>query len=122
MKNTVHKGWVVKAPAAFREASDEFRDSVCNGMGPKGYGWLIPDTMYGLDLSAAGDVHDWMYYHATYSRKICDAVFLENMEAIIDQKGGWSIIKWLRNRRANKYYWAVRQFGSSSYGGHGGGK
>lgn len=121
MKHTKHKGWVVQAPVAFIEAPPEERVEVCNGMGPKGYGWLIPDTMYGLDLEAAGDVHDWMYHYATYARDICDRVFLENMNSIIDQHGGWSIVKWLRKRRATKYYWAVRQLGMSSYEGYDGG-
>ena len=116
MNNINHKGWVIQAPVSFIEATPEERAEVCNGMGPKGYGWVIPDTMYGLNLEAAGDVHDWMYYHATYDRNQCDDVFLKNMKSIIEQHDGWSILQWLRNRRALKYYWAVRKFGLSSYG------
>lgn len=84
-------------------------------MGPKGRGLLVPDTMYGLDLGAAGDVHDWMYaYPEDATRLECDQLFLENMYGIIRQHGGWDWLEWLRRRRALKYYHAVR-FGGAKH-------
>ena len=113
-----YKGWMVKAPSTFLLATPDEISKVCNGMGPKGSGWLVPDTMYGLNLSAAGDVHDWMYaYPETFNRKECDDVFHENMQEIIKQHGGFGLLQWLRNRRALKYYLAVRVGGAKHFGG-----
>lgn len=111
-----YKGYTLKCPEDFIWASDTFRDMICNGMGPEGYGWIIPDTMYGLDLGPAGDIHDWMYgYPQGLSRLDIDNIFLENMRAIIKQNGGWSMVQWLRGRRALKYYHAVRLGGDKHF-------
>lgn len=47
-------------------------------------------------------------YPETFNRKECDDVFHENMQEIIKQHGGFGLLQWLRNRRALKYYLAVR--------------
>jgi len=116
----IHKGRLVRAPSMFFNASPAERELVCNGMGPKGYGWLVPDTMYGLDMGAAGDVHDWMYAHPNgLTQKHCDDLFYANMLSIIHQHGGWDWVQWLRRRRALKYYKAVQVGGSKHFRGNG---
>lgn len=115
MRLAVHEGWTVRVPESFLWADREEIARVCNGMGPKGRGLLVPDTMYGLDLGAAGDVHDWMYaFPENMTRRGCDDIFLENMNSIISQHKGWGWVQWLRRRRALKYYHAVR-FGGAKH-------
>jgi hypothetical protein len=47
-------------PDSYCEATPEDRKATCNGMGPAGRGWTVPDTMLGLSVTLAGDLHDWM--------------------------------------------------------------
>lgn len=112
-----HRGVRVMAPVHFWNLSAAQLGEICNGMGPKGYGWLVPDTMYGMDLGPAGDVHDAMYKLGLWTRLQCDKLFLENMLNIIEDESDSKILAWLRRRRAHKYYWAVRAGGASSYEG-----
>jgi len=113
-----HKGHMVRCPVEFAAATAAQIAEVCNGMGPAGFGFLVPDTMYGLDVSAAGDVHDWIYAHPTTTQATADYTFLENMSAIIESESSWGLLKWLRKRRAKEYYWAVRAAGSNHFGNH----
>lgn len=91
----------------------EDRDKECNGCGPEGLiGAVIPDTIYGLSITPACNIHDWMYMHgATIADKEeADRVFFNNMLRIIDSRPG-RIMQWLRSRRSMLYYRAVRDFG-----------
>ena len=47
-----------------------------------------------------------------------DRVFLNNMLRIIEAKTEFGPLKPLRNRRALKYYEAVKYFGGSAYWNH----
>ena len=106
---TEHRGVTVKAPVSFIVSTEKERKAICNGMGPSGKGWMVPDTMYGLDMGAAGDVHDWMYTYPDWlSRKSVDGIFLSNMYSIIEAHDGWGWVNALRRMRARKYYAAVR--------------
>jgi len=106
------KCWQFKA-----EHPDEFNSFGC---GPGGIGdWLVPDTIYGLSIKPACQVHDWDYRfgegHSEEERKKADKRFLTNMLQIINEHGGNFAIKSLRRRRAKTYYSAVRWFGASAY-------
>ena len=117
-KTAIYKGWAVRAPRSFFEADPEVRLQVCNGMGPKGYGWLVPDSMYLLEMGAAGDVHDWMYTHPEgRTQQECDDLFYDNMLSIIEQHDGWGLVQWLRRRRARLYYKAVQSGGAKHFKG-----
>jgi hypothetical protein len=90
------------------------------GCGPGGIGdFLVPDTIYGLSIKPACQVHDWDYRfgegHSEEERKKADKRFLTNMFLIIDDHGGNFIIMALRRRRAKEYYLAVRWFGAAAY-------
>jgi len=69
---------------------------------------LVPDTMWGLKVSAACYVHDFMWAVAEPSWAdfhYSNSVFLHNLLRIIDAHGG--ILKYLRSYRAVTYYAAV---------------
>jgi len=97
-----------------RSSQDELVN-IWNGLGASGdkFNFLIPDTIYGLDITITSLVHDWDYYHRKEDRLIADNRFLKNMEILIN-KGSWWL-RFLRKRRAKKYYIAVRMFGSKAY-------
>lgn len=81
-----------------------------NGCGREGIeNAIVPDTIWGLDVSPVCRVHDWMYTDAdtTDEENYADAIFGANLISLIQQKTKSSILKWLRLRRAYKYVDAV---------------
>jgi hypothetical protein len=112
------------APAAYWSLDKKLKEEICNGAGPKGLGWLVPDRMYRLKITDAANIHDYMYseHHtdkdygwSEAGRKKADRVFLNNMTRIIKAKTKWAFIRILRLRRAKTYYQAVRSFGGMPY-------
>lgn len=106
------------APADYWQATAAMKMEICNGCGTKGLGGLItPDTLYGLSINAACDIHDWMYaFGQTIADKdAADRVFLNNMLRIIDEAKSWLLLRFLRRQRAMKYYSAVRDFGGPAF-------
>lgn len=102
----------LRAPKSYLEASPKIKSTICNGCGPKGWkAGLVPETIYGLNISEACNIHDWMYYKAEteVDRLEADLIFLTNMLRKI-QSGSWWL-RFLRRRRALTYYSAVREFG-----------
>lgn len=81
-----------------------------NGCGRAGIeGAVVPDTIWGLDVSPVCRVHDWMYGEADTleEENYADAIFGANLISIVQQKTKNPILKWLRLRRAYKYVDAV---------------
>ena len=81
-----------------------------NGCGREGIeNRIIPDTIYGLDISPACRVHDWMYADAEtlMDENYADAIFGANLISMIQQHTKSRVLKWLRLRRAYKYVDAV---------------
>ena len=106
------------APESFIRATPQIRRAVVNGCGPSGWkAALIPDRVWGLHIAPVCDIHDWMYtLGETIAQKDeADRVFLNNMLRLIDAAGGPGWLKWLRRRRAHKYYLAVVCFGGPAY-------
>jgi len=108
---------ILKAPESYWSLDPETKKEICNGVGPKGYGFLFPDTIWGLDVSEAADIHDYMYQIGVTEedRKKADKVFLDNMNAIIDSQSSWAWLTKLRKRRASLYYEAVSKFGKPAF-------
>lgn len=107
---------VLYAPEGYWTATD--RDQICNGCGTKGLGGvLVPDTLYGLSITEACNIHDWMYaYGETHADKEeADRVFLNNMVRIIHHGTKYRWLKAVRLRRARKYYLAVKYAGGPAY-------
>ena len=106
-------------PESFKRATSEERERKCNGCGTKGLGGiLVPNTLYGLDVTEACDIHDWMYAEGTTvsDKNTADRVFRNNMLRIIHARPhGVGLISFLRRRRATKYYKAVKHFGGPAF-------
>jgi hypothetical protein len=92
-----------------RHPMSEIMDAT-NGCGREGIEErLIPDTIWGLDISPVCRVHDWMYIDAdtTEEENYADAIFGANLISLIKQKTKSRVLQWLRLRRAYKYVDAV---------------
>ena len=104
-------------PKTYSEATDSEKDATCNGCGTKGLGgWLVPDTLWGLDITEICNMHDWMYAEGKVQsdKWFADRMFLENMLDLIDRESSiW--LKWLRRTRAMSYYSAVCDLGSQAF-------
>ena len=106
------------APEQFWRLSPEVREKLTNGCGPGG--WKIdpiPDTMYGLDVSLACNIHDFMYGVglSLAEKEEADRVFLNNLLRLISRAGGWRLLQSLRRRRAYTYYLFVSRFGGPAF-------
>lgn len=83
------------------ELTPKAKKHVCNGAGPKGLGWVVPDFQF----TPAGNKHDMMYTCGgnAEDRKWADYNFLWFMKRL----GGGFL--------AYVYFWAVRFGGKSSF-------
>lgn len=79
---------------------------------------LVPDTVYGLCIRPACNIHDYDYGKGeTLADKIqADSLFLYNMNRIIEAEGG--ALVWFRKRRAFKYFLAVKYKGHKAFFNH----
>jgi len=73
--------------------------------------------MWGLDVSEACNIHDWMYSEGKTvdDKRKADWTFLDNLGRLIHNAGGWPVLRWLRRRRAYDYYLAVKNFGGPAF-------
>lgn len=104
------------APDGYHDLTKKEKKEICNGAGPKGYGWIVPDTIYGLSITEAANIHDYMYHvGATIEdKKKADRVFMNNMMRIIESKSGW-VLRKLRRRRVRTYYKSVKYGGGPAF-------
>jgi hypothetical protein len=89
-----------------------------NGCGTGGWkNTLVPETLWGLSVTEACNIHDWMYLVGkTNDDKVtADRVFLNNMTRIINANRSCWVIRILRLRRAKLYYEAVKYFGGPAF-------
>ena len=100
-----------------RDFPEEFAGYGC---GPGGIGdFLVPDTVYGLSIRPACQVHDHGYRHgkdaSEEDRARHDRILKNNSLRIVDDHTKWWILKRLRYHRVEKYYIMVRAFGGPAY-------
>lgn len=105
---------------AYKRATEEEKKLICNGCGKRGLGgWLVPDTLYGLSIEEACNIHDFDYHEGETweDKKRADANFLSNMLIIINSKTGFfhKLLAPLRRIRAMNYYNAVKEFGKGAF-------
>lgn len=106
------------APKVWWENKETSIKEDCNGCGSNLdlSGKLVPNKIYGLDISEACCCpHDFGYKYGTTNldKMFTDVMFLYNMTALILNKGGLLTIP--RLLRATKYFIAVVQYGEKSY-------
>ncbi len=103
------------APENYWSLTAKEHEENCNGCGPDGIlSVVVPDTVYGLKITAACDIHDYMYVtaEATIAAKNeADRVFLNNMLRLVEARTKSWILKRLRIQRARIYYRAVAELG-----------
>jgi len=115
---------ILFAPHSFAVADSSELSEVCNGAGTDGLD--VPDSFFGLKITDAADIHDWMYHNASTAEDkwIADFVFLINMLVLIvwsdrnadnKYKGLLYFLErrkfWLRLKLACVYYVAVNRWG-----------
>lgn len=105
------------APATYWEASSLEHLNFCNGCGPKGIGFLIPNKLFGIDFSLACNIHDWMYAEGKTieDKESADRVFLNNMVRLIDHSQACRAAKIINHYRAKRYYLIVKNFAGPSF-------
>jgi hypothetical protein len=114
------------APPSFWDLPEAFRSTVMTACGAgKGIGnWVIPDKIFGLRITEACKIHDYMYAQgATIEEKEqADRVFLNNMLRLIEADYHKSripiwrgILASLRRHAAITYYNAVHDFGGPAF-------
>jgi hypothetical protein len=106
------------APKEWWEHREKAIQEDCNGCGSDLdlSGKLVPNTLYGLDISKTCCCpHDFGYkYGLTWLDKMfTDVMFLYNMTALIINTGGWLTVP--RLLRATKYFIAVVKYGEKSF-------
>lgn len=102
----------------------------CNGVGStvgflgKITYHLIPNRIYGLDVTEASDIHDYMCTYPKYFKtkqdavnwkRMADNMLLDNVIIIIERDTRWQWLKNLRRYRAMSFYNAVDSFGDESF-------
>ena len=89
-----------------------------NGCGPSGWkGDLVPDTLGGIDISEACNIHDYMYYvgGTEEDKELADRYFLINMLTIIHRDDTWYTNESIAIKWATNYYVAVVQCGNDYF-------
>ena len=63
-------------PSGYTALSADEKSEICNGCGSKGLGWLVPNTIYGLNITDCCNIHDYMY---SQGATLKDKEFYENL-------------------------------------------
>lgn len=115
------KGVPLLAPWEYWALDDRAKGALgLGGCGPGGIGdFLVPDTVWGLSIRPACEIHDYMYADGRTwdDKRLADKVFLANMVSIVRAKTDNAVLRWLRLQRVRTYYRAVRDFGAISFHG-----
>jgi hypothetical protein len=102
------------APESYWKLTPEQKSSIVNGCGPgKVLGILVPDSLWGLNITEVCNIHDYCYAmgESIKDKNEADRIFLNNMLRVIDAAQSCWLLRVLRARRAQTYYNAVRDFG-----------
>lgn len=105
------------APAEYWRLSPAAKAEICNGCGAR-KGFKVPDTIWGLSIVEACNIHDYMYHvgRTEQDREEADRAFLNNLIRIIEADSiNFAPLKALRRYRAMSYYNAVRDFGGPAF-------
>ena len=113
--------------------------AICNGCGPAGFGALVPETILGVTITEAANIHNWMYLWGENRKdkllsdetfgdnidRFIRAAFIQDMEYAKAETNRFK--RWYKLRKAYKLYnarlvlsekvfeRAVRVFGKSAF-------
>ncbi|KAF0235072.1 MAG: hypothetical protein FD177_231 [Desulfovibrionaceae bacterium] len=112
------------APPEFYALTPEQKADICNGCGARGSHVPVPDTIWGLDIREACNIHDYNYGEGRDKNR-SDAVFIVNIVLL----AVYAFLEWpmwarwaafpllvLRVLRAITYGMAVITFGGAAFG------
>lgn len=112
---------------AFRDARPQWLAVICNGCGARD-GINVPDSIWGMSITLACNVHDWDYQEGwtQEDKAAADERFRRNIQKLIDysyESSGWflrwtglrRLLRWLRGWRAQTYYLAVHYHGDAAF-------
>lgn len=106
------------APPEYWKLTDDERKNFRCGPGRGVLELLVPETIYGLCVTPACAIHDFMYREGPptdQGKTEADLVFLNNMIRIIETKTKNKTLMRLRLRRARIYYESVKLMGGAAY-------
>ena len=105
------------ALADYWELTPEQHKEICDGCGRGILSIVVPDVIFGLRITAACDIHDYMYIVGeTYEDKQeADRVFLNNMLRLVEARTDWDWLKKLRAATCYLYFLAVDKLGGPSF-------
>jgi hypothetical protein len=105
------------APAEYWRLTPDQHADFCNGCGSNGAGWLVPDSLLGVCVTEACDIHDYMYTigQTIEDKDRADRVLRNNLLILIDEKSTRGPLRWLRRKMAIGYYDAVHDFGGPAF-------
>lgn len=108
------------APQSYVNAQQAVKASICNGCGIKGWkGTMVPETAWGLSLTRACNIHDWMYSSgiSRADKVLADKTFHTNMRRLIlDGTSKYNYpLRYARYTRAYTYYNAVKRWGDTAF-------
>lgn len=111
----------------YRDAPAALIAEITNGCGARD-GINVPDTIFGLRITGACNVHDWDYQtgRSLRDKAAADERFRRNLQTIIDHAHRtaprWQratclrgLLRWLRGWRAQTYYMAVHYHGKAAF-------
>lgn len=103
-------------PEGFWETWEETRKD-CNGCGTGWNKYLVPDTVYGLNIRIVCCIHDEDYRRGgtEVGRKFADERIHDNIDIIIDLFDKWYYPTKLAKIRANTYRTFVQRYGSGAF-------
>ena len=106
------------APESYWKLSEEEKYEIVNGCGPERATGFLPNSILGVDLRAACNIHDYTYARpdSMIDRKDADDVFFRNMKGAVNQNVKSPILHFFALYGIMIYYFAVRLFGRSYYG------
>jgi hypothetical protein len=109
---------ILEADNGFLCSPIETLETICNGCGAADSKFdFVPDTMYGLYIGYACQIHDWDYHTGSTAnhKKLADRRFHRNLRALIKQ-AHW-LLRYPRYTRAWLYYKTVQKKGGDAFYG-----
>ncbi len=103
---------ILTAPKSYWLNTTHNTPTYINGCGGQGItSSIIPDSLFGLNINEACNIHDHMYEQGI-DKLDSDNTFLKNMNTLIDQDSSSNILKYLRKAKAYLYFLGVKVFGN----------